>query len=246
MKKIFLKIVEFLRQKLIHSTVIKGFLYRIYWLGDKSKIRVALLEIAKKKKNIFLVNIGANDGLTNDPLRELVITKKWKGLMVEPIPYIFERLKKTYKNKKGILLENAAVSNVNGTTNFWYIEKTRELRSGEDQIGSFDKKIVLKSIEECNFSKKHLIKGEIRCLTLKKLLTKHKIKKIDVFSIDTEGFDYEIIKQIDFKKFKPQLIIFEHCHLNLKDKKACFGLLNKSGYKIEDAGDRVNSIATRD
>ena len=245
MRNFFLRIVELLRQNLIHSTLIKGFLYRIYWFRDKSKIKIALLRVARKKKNVFLVNIGANDGLTNDPLREFVITKKWRGLMVEPIPYVFERLKKVYKNRKGILLENAAISNVNGKTDFWYIEKTKELRSGEDQIGSFDKKVVLKSIGECNFSKKHLIKGGIKCLTLEKLLTKYKIKKIDVFSIDTEGFDYEIIKQINFKKFKPQLIIFEHCHLNLKDKEACFKLLNKNGYKIEDAEDRVNSIATR-
>jgi len=246
MKRLFLKVIEFLRQRLIHSTLIKGFLYRIYWFKDKSKIRIALLEIAKKKKRVFFINIGANDGLTNDPLREFVIIKKWKGLMVEPIPYVFERLKKVYKNKKGIFLENAAISNINGKNDFWYIEKTKELKSGEDQIGSFDKKVVLKSIGECNFSKKHLIKREIRCLTLEKLLTKHKIKKINVFSIDTEGFDYRIIKQIDFKKFKPELIIFEHCHLNLKDKEACFKLLMKNGYKIEDAGDRVNSIATRD
>ena len=46
-------------------------------------------------------------------------------------------------------------------------------------------------------------------LTLNYILEKHKIEKIDFFSLDVEGYELEVLKGINFKKFKPKYILIE-------------------------------------
>ena len=47
--------------------------------------------------------------------------------------------------------------------------------------------------------------------TLSKIIdnTKFKGKKINFLNIDTEGSDFEILKNFNFKKYKPELICIE-------------------------------------
>lgn len=241
---------QFLRQKLINSVYIKKCLYITYWnlpefLKSQNKTRDLLLEVNNHKKNIFFVNIGANDGLSGDPLGEFVFKHKWKGILVEPVPYVFERLKKTYKNMPNIILENVAISDVSGKKDFWHLKKTQKLNSGYDQLGSFDKKIILDNVKSLNLLDGEIIKSIVNSVTLSELLISHNISTVDVFSIDTEGYDYEIIKQIDFKKYKPRLILFEYAYLSESDKDGCFLLLKRNGYSIETTGDGINGMAIK-
>jgi hypothetical protein len=54
-----------------------------------------------------------------------------------------------------------------------------------------------------------------------------------VLVIDTEGFDYQIIRQVDFKRIHPDIIVYEHKHLSRQDALACRQLLQKQGYALE-------------
>ncbi len=47
---------------------------------------------------------------------------------------------------------------------------------------------------------------------------KYKIKRIDLLQIDTERYDYDIIKQIDFSLIKPRMICYETHNLTGKMK----------------------------
>ena len=50
----------------------------------------------------------------------------------------------------------------------------------------------------------------VPCLSLKDLLLKHNLEKVDFLHVDAEGYDFEIIKQIDFSsRFRPLLICYE-------------------------------------
>ena len=81
---------------------------------------------------------------------------------------------------------------------------------------------------------------DIHCLTLRDLLAKHGVARVDIYVIDAEGFDYEIVKQIDLKNNPPFLIIFEMIHLSKADKAACFKLLEDAGYRLKEViGDVV-------
>ena len=68
-------------------------------------------------------------------------------------------------------------------------------------------------------------------MPLMDIIKKSKFKTIDLLQIDTEGFDYEVLKMFDFKIFSPILVQFEYVHLSKNDYKNSVNLLSNNGYK---------------
>lgn len=68
------------------------------------------------------------------------------------------------------------------------------------------------------------------------MIKKNNVDKVNVVAIDTEGFDYEVIKLIDFNEVHPDLIIFENKHLTSSDHKECCEMLESKGYKVYGKG----------
>jgi hypothetical protein len=72
---------------------------------------------------------------------------------------------------------------------------------------------------------------DIPTLSMSDLLSKYKVKKIDLLQVDTEGYDFEILNTFDFKKISPTIIIYEHQHMKLIDYKTLVKKFRKNGYK---------------
>jgi Methyltransferase FkbM domain len=64
------------------------------------------------------------------------------------------------------------------------------------------------------------------------LVEKHRIKVIDLLQIDTEGFDFEVIKMVDFDCLPPAIIHYDHCHLGKANAEASFRFLIERGYRV--------------
>jgi hypothetical protein len=58
--------------------------------------------------------------------------------------------------------------------------------------------------------------------------------------IDAEGFDFEVIRSIDFQRLKPSVLIYEHVHLG-DDEETCRRFLEERGYRVIRA--RLDSVA---
>lgn len=54
--------------------------------------------------NAFFVQIGANDGYSLDPLTVQIERREWRGIMVEPVPYVFAWLAERYGNHPRLVL----------------------------------------------------------------------------------------------------------------------------------------------
>lgn len=205
-------------------------------------VRDTLKLLADTKKKIFFVNIGCNDGLAGNPLREFIVTRQWQGIMVEPVGYVFQRLVKAYEKFPEIHCENAAIGEISGKKPFYYIRKNNVLPPGYDQIGSFSKDTILNHDYLFPGVTQYIESRDFICLTLQDLLAKHRAGYVNVYLIDAEGFDYEIIKQIDLKK-PPTLVIFETIHLSPTDKTACYKLLEGAGYSLKEVlGDTLATL----
>jgi hypothetical protein len=74
---------------------------------------------------------------------------------------------------------------------------------------------------------------------LEYLLKKNNVEKVDLIKMDVEGYDYEIIKTIDFKKIRPSVLIYEWKHLLDADLKESLNLLRKNGYYFIELQDDI-------
>jgi len=138
-----------------------------------------------------------------------------------------------YKDRDQLVFENVAISNKNGFRNFYYIkENSDSLLTLCDQIGPFDLSLLLRLKDKIPDIENNIVAEKLPCVTLNSILQKHKVGHMDWLQIDAEGFDYEIIKTLDFTIFKPSIIRYENLHLNSRDYKECIDYLEERGYIV--------------
>lgn len=204
---------------------------------------------ANKKKDkqqpVFCFQVGANDGKNNDPVHVYFKDYGWKGLLVEPQYDVFhEGLTKTYAGNKNVILENVALGNTDGELPFYRvaISKARWATG----LSSFDRKSLEGHIENGYIIRKAKDEGidvptdpsklievvKVPTSTITKLFGRHNLSAFDVLCVDTEGYDFEILKLIDWKKYQPQLVLFESKNLSNDDFEAAKKLLTDAGYHL--------------
>lgn len=173
--------------------------------------------------SIQVIQIGSNDGISGDPLHRLVKKNKlWNVLFVEPVPQMFELLKKNYRSSHRFRFENSAINETGRNQIFYGIgdeayESIPELSKDYKQIGSFSRdhvqKLSTKSLE------KYIVESEVSCITFNDLLKKYEIKTIQLLQIDAEGYDWKILSQLKLNEYTPTLILFECVNLEDEEKK---------------------------
>jgi FkbM family methyltransferase len=209
---------------------------------------IALHHIGKYDNDIFICIIGAMDGVSFDETRGYISLYGWNGLFVEPILEQFNKLKKLYDNTPSIC-ENVAVSDYDGVIRMITIDqkaidegKIHECFGGMSAV--FPPKNGLASSGDRQTVNKYGRLIEVPCLTPESLFTKHNIKNFDVLSIDAEGHDYVILKNIDIKKYNPRVIRIEYINLSEEEKKEVIGLLEKNNYIYTISGQNLDAVRT--
>jgi FkbM family methyltransferase len=184
------------------------------------------------KKNFTFLQIGSNDGFRDDPLNYFVKNCECTGVLVEPVLYLFNRLKQTYSDKKNLFFENVAVSDINSTKEFYCMKENNDpkLPKWYNGLSSFKLDVILKHKASIPRIEEHIVKIQVPTATVSHLLTKYNFNSIDIIHIDAEGYDFEIIKTIDFDKIHPDILQFEHKHLSKNDFNECLKHLNKYDY----------------
>jgi FkbM family methyltransferase len=197
------------------------------------------------KESLFVINIGAMDGVMFDDLSGYVSMYNMKGLYVEPIPYLYEKLK-TNLSKEGNLFENSAISNYDGTIKMMTINRNAIDNSmvhpcfyGMSSIYPPRNGLASEGDRQTVQSYGELI--DVNCITFNTLVKKHNITNIDVISIDAEGHDYEIFKQIDLSIFRPKLIRCEWCNLSDDEQKSLITKLENANYIYEIIGQNIDA-----
>lgn len=59
-------------------------LYRSKWPLQEKKFQDFLESYSLNRPDFFFVQIGANDGRLDDPLRDSILRHNWRGVLVEP------------------------------------------------------------------------------------------------------------------------------------------------------------------
>ena len=194
-----------------------------YSLCDSTNISLDLkLDLLfNKKENGFYIELGAFDGINQSNTAFFEFTRKWKGLLIEPSPNSFELCIKNRPNS--IVCNCCCVSN----------EYKEEFIKG-DFNG-----ITMASVNGKRLNSNDLI--TVKALTLEKILDQNIDKNtfIDFISIDTEGYELEVIKGLNLDKYRPKYLLIE---IYTIDYDNIYNYLISKNYKLHSNFTNYNKI----
>jgi len=166
------------------------------------------------------VEIGAANFDTLLPLAKM----GWRGIVVEPIPYLAEQLRNLFADYDVMIVE-AAISDYDGTIEMIVANEDHWV-TGASHVVS-DNHIGYRLSDHPDRAKDYS-EGVIRveCMTLDRLLsyTKH----VDVMKVDVEGHELNVFMNYSFE-IKPSIIKVEHKHV---DDKILRRKLETNGYMV--------------
>jgi FkbM family methyltransferase len=191
---------------------------------------------------VFFVQIGANDGIMNDPIYDLVIASQWRGLLIEPIKATYDALCENYRHKSDLLLANCAIADEPGSRIIYSFKYNDDIFQ---QLFSLVPEKLESSRNEvarlcqCMPEDLQIVGGQVWCETLENLLKRYGVEKIDFIIMDVEGYEWNIIKSYNFDYLKPKIVIYEKTHLSEEDQTASMAYLAKFGYRLEAVDDNI-------
>lgn len=207
-------------------------------------LEFVIAHLMLRKKRIFFVQIGANDGKTHDPLYKFVNEFEWEGILVEPQPEVFEQLTANYgKSANRLKFINAAISAEDGNRTMYSVRIDAGTYSKAHMFSSFDRSTIARQSEWVPDITQRVQERTVRCISMSTLLREAEGHDIDLLQIDAEGYDYDILRMIDFSELRPTIICFEHAHLSKQRIREAYELLFSHGYR--KSIDNLDTIAYR-
>jgi len=142
--------------------------------------------------NGFFIEVGANDGLTSS--NTIALEKRgWRGMLIEPSYIAYNACLRTRGNGRNIIIQAALVSNDYHKSLIAGDFTGHPMSSiGGKRLNNEDKALIL-----------------VPAYTITELLTQFKIEHVDFFSLDTEGYETEILAGVDFEKWSPTFFLIE-------------------------------------
>lgn len=168
------------------------------------------------------LQIGAFDGVGDDDLRELIKTHHLRGVLVEPQPAAFAKLKETYADQPQVVLLQAAIAEREGARDL-YVRKSKT-----SMAASFDRG----HLRRHNIAESDIGTISVPCHTVEGALRLAGLTTVDIIQIDAEGYDWQIIHSINLDRVRPQIIRFEYRNMPPTDADACLAHLAARGYQF--------------
>ena len=151
-----------------------------------------------------LLDIGANDGRTfSNSL--YFLEKGWKGFLIEGSPFVFLDLKKLHKENNNIVCINKCLSEKEEIIKFYHNTKHLETE-GRDLLST----VVLKNYDKWRSEGHEFDMIEVSAYRFEDIKKEFGINKIDYVSIDIEGKDLAILKQINLAELGTRLVVIEY------------------------------------
>jgi FkbM family methyltransferase len=176
-------------------------LSKVLFLYPKSKAQLSqdlfVLSTTNFKEFGYFVEFGATNGIRHSNTYLLESSFSWNGILAEPGKNWFSDLQ---RNRK-VAIDKRCV----------YSHSGDELKFSEANDGEYS------TLDSFIASDHHVKKREktssylVESVSLIDLLVSHEApKQIDYVSIDTEGSEYEIIRNFDFTQYDIKVFTIEH------------------------------------
>ena len=168
-------------------------------------------ELFGGRRNGVFIELGAHDGLTQSNTAFLELSRGWTGLLIEPSRIRYEECVRN--RPRSTVFHGACVSNS-------YSGKTVE--------GDFDGRLM-SSVGGERLQLKEAGRDTVPAFTLEALLESQMIDKIDLLSLDTEGYELEVLRGLNLNIYRPHYLLIE---VYTKDYESILSFLQSYDYEL--------------
>jgi hypothetical protein len=137
--------------------------------------QVYLESAIKDLSSVFLIQIGANDGhdFVRSVLGRQYRKRKISGILVEPQPYFYNKLRSTYAGMQGIEILNVAISDTDAALTLFHIDHhDSDLPEWAKGLGSLNKEVLLSHSHVIEDLPRRIRELQVRCMSVGELLKK--------------------------------------------------------------------------
>jgi FkbM family methyltransferase len=182
----------------------------------------------------FFIEAGAFDGQFESTCKFFEQFMDWTGINIEPVPHLYEMCSNNRPNTRNLRI---ALSGTRETKKF-----TQAVHPGMGNF--FGNGSLTHSDLHMNSLKRDGCKFEefdVECITYNDLVVQESIQKIDLFVLDVEGHELQVLAGMEGATVLPEVFCIEHGHLG----DALIQPLANLGYRL-DHKHHVNSFFVRD
>ena len=167
--------------------------------GGSAINQIVVDEYFKNKRDGFFIETGSCDGIFQSNTFYLETELNWTGILIEPNPdYVKECIINRPKSK---VYDCALVSDdfTDRHINLYSIACAGAMGTvGENGMWKNEWEVPV-------------VHEKVPVKTLTSILDEINPNEIDFFSLDVEGYELNVLKGLDFEKYKPKVILVE-CH----------------------------------
>lgn len=153
----------------------------------------------------FFVEVGAFDGVHYSNVRRLVERHGWSGISVEPVEQNFAKLSSSYQGKP-VTCIRCAVGDKEGEAEL-NVSTYPHLPDWGSDVASLTDEDTERWQKEYGAVWR---KERVKVRTLDSILAERDVAKVDLLSVDAEGHDLDVLKGLDFARWRPTLIVVEY------------------------------------
>lgn len=204
------------------------------------------------RRPLSIVQVGAYDGVSFDPLPAFIKTNSHHITLVEPNPHVIRQLKFNYEgNPLAQVIEAAVGESDNGSSMrlFYFAD---ELVSGYPDFGatsSLSEAHLLDAFQRNRHRFPQISNVESLILTVdvplvsaKTVISNHGSNHLDLLLIDAEGADWEILQQFDLDEIEISMVQIEHRFLDSLSIEGLLSHMHKHGYRMFELGNDLLCI----
>lgn len=231
---------------------------RLIWPFTSSKLRKYLWNIIDSQQSLYnsirqivdhnsgvFIQVGSNDGVSNDPLRPFVKTTTSNVYLIEPLPFLATKLIELYHQNENVKVLQTAILPSKDNAIFYHLDEDSAQEMGAkwkpwfDQIGSFSKDHLVKHSSEVA---PYIREISISCSELNQIIKDEGIKEILMLHVDAEGHDLDVLNTISIEQHRPHMILFEHKHTPFLQLVLFLRELEHYGYRLNIMHDDILCI----
>ena len=205
-----------------------------------------LQRVVESRPQFSILQVGAFDGVSNDPVHELIRSfHHVRAVLLEPQPAPHAALQRLWQHEARVVpLRMALAAECGERPLFVVADSHAHLHPFSGQVASFSRGHVETACRRYMWrpSADAVTSVPVATIDWRTLVAHH--GPFDLVVIDAEGFDGEIVHLIDLSEHVPDIIVYEHCHLTGRMRHRCSTRLQRAGYRVKPVS-KTDTLATR-